>query len=58
MSCFPQTLLDRGINVAARDIDGCTARDYLTMYDGEHNDKLRMIIDDFIIDQVCNDQVR
>lgn len=48
--------MDRGINIAARDSEGSTARDYLTLHGGENVNRLRILLDDFIIEQVCNDQ--
>ena len=38
-----QTLLDRGINVASRDWEGSTARDYITIYNVEDGDTLRQV---------------
>ena len=39
-----QTLLDRGVNVAARDWEGSTARDYITIYNVGEGDTLRQVI--------------
>ena len=52
-----QTLLDRGIDVAARDRDGSTARDYLNIHDIEESDELRQIIDNHVAQMVADDKV-
>lgn len=51
-----RTLLDRGINVASRDCDGSTARDFITIYNVENGDELRQIIDDHVLELVNSDQ--
>ena len=51
-----RTLLDRGINVAARDSEGSTARDYITIFNVDDADELRQIIDDHVLELVSSDQ--
>ncbi len=51
-----QILLDRGVNVAARDYEGSTARDYITIHDVTSGDELRQIIDGYILELVNTDQ--
>ena len=51
-----QILLDRGIDVAARDSEGSTARDYLNMYDVPDADELRQTIDDHVLEMVANEE--
>ena len=46
------TLLERGANVAARDSDGSTPRDYTYIYSGENSDDVRQIIDNHVLDLV------
>ncbi len=50
-----QILLDRGVNIAARDYEGDTARDYIAMYEVEYGDELRAIIDNNVFEMVNND---
>ncbi|XP_013382703.1 uncharacterized protein LOC106153356 isoform X2 [Lingula anatina] len=52
-----RVLLERDINIAARDIDGLTARDYLEKYGVENAESLRSIIDEFVIYFVTDDQI-
>ena len=51
-------LLDRGCAVAARDWDGSTARDYIAIYDVEHGDELRQMIDNHVLELVSCDRYR
>ena len=52
-----QTLLDRGANVASRDYEGSTPRDYITIYGIENGPEILQIIDNHVIDLASNDQV-
>ncbi len=52
-----QTLLDRGANVASRDSEGSTPRDYVTIYGIEKGAEILQIIDNHVIDLASNDQV-
>lgn len=49
-------LLDRGVDVAARDYQGSTARDYIDIYNIENGDEIRQMIDDFVLELVNADQ--
>ena len=51
-----EVLLERGLDVGARDHEGSTARDYLNIYEIEDEDILRQIIDDHVLELVNNDQ--
>lgn len=46
------TLLDRKINIGARDADGFTARDYLESHDCDVNKQLMQMIDEHLIHKV------
>ncbi|CAH1781145.1 unnamed protein product [Owenia fusiformis] len=52
-----RVLLDRGINLAARDGDGNTPRDLLDIHDVENRDVLKQLIDDFVLDLVSTNQI-
>lgn len=51
-----ECLLDRGVDLAARDLEGSTARDYITIYDVPNGDMLRQTIDNFVLELVNSDQ--
>ena len=51
-----RTLLERGVNIAARDFDGLTARDYLDMQDIPQADRLKQVIDDHVLHLVANEE--
>lgn len=50
-----QVLLDRSINIAARDLEGSTARDYIDIHDIEDRDVIRQLIDNHVMDLVSKD---
>jgi len=50
------TLLDRKINIGARDPDGFTARDYLQSHDCDVNKQLMQMIDEHLIHKITNDE--
>ncbi|KAI0227678.1 hypothetical protein LSAT2_021835, partial [Lamellibrachia satsuma] len=49
-------LLCRGADVAARDWEGNTPRDYLVIYNIPDADQLQQIIDDHVVELIYNDQ--
>ena len=51
-----QTLLDRGANVAARDFEGSSPRDYVTIYGLENYEEIYRVIDNHILELAANDQ--
>ena len=51
-----EVLLAREIDVAARDHEGSTARDYISLYELPDGDSIRQIIDNFVLELVNNDQ--
>ena len=51
-----QTLLDRGANVAARDFEGCSPRDYISIYGIDDGQQIRQVIDNHILELAATDQ--
>ena len=51
-----QTLLDRGANVAARDFEGSSPRDYITIYGLDNALEILRVIDNHILVLAANDQ--
>ena len=51
-----QTLLDRGANVAARDFEGSSPRDYITIYGLDNAAEISRVIDNHILELAANDQ--
>ena len=51
-----QTLLDRGANVAARDFEGSSPRDYITIYGLDNAPEISRVIDNHILVLAANDQ--
>ena len=49
-------LLSRGADVAARDWEGSSPRDYLFVFDVPDADQLQQIIDDHVVEMIYNDQ--
>ena len=51
-----QTLLDRGANVAARDFEGSSPRDYITIYGLDNAPEISRVIDNHILELAANDR--
>ena len=51
-----QTLLDRGANVAARDFEGSSPRDYIIIYGLENSQEISQVMDNHILELAASDQ--
>lgn len=51
-----EVLLDRGIDMASRDLDGSTARDYIDIHRVEDSEELKTLMDARIMELVNNDE--